>query len=193
MRFATVVSLVALFGAACQQSYPLSPTGAALEGERSSSQSVGVVGSVTGDGTYDAGTLVDFSVNALQNGDGSAKGGFRHRATLASGLVDVSGRVTCVAIDASTGRAWVGGVVTENHSTSPNFLTPIHQVGRDVWFRVLDDGEGRDAVDRSSFLGFEGGAGIITSAEYCAARIWPNTPPNTRTSPVTAGNIQVRP
>jgi membrane dipeptidase len=47
--------------------------------------------------------------------------------------------------------------------------------------------------DRTTFVGFEGGGGIQTSAEYCAAQIWPNNPPNDRTSPLSAGNIQIRP
>lgn len=39
-----------------------------------------------------------------------------------------------------------------------------------------------------SQLGFEGGAGIITSEEYCELMIWPAAPPH----PVTTGNISVR-
>jgi hypothetical protein len=58
-----------------------------------------------------------------------------------------------------------------------------------VWFRVLDGGEGHGAIDRTTFLGFEGGGGTITSAEYCAARIWPVA--NARTHAVIQGNIQV--
>jgi hypothetical protein len=103
--------------------------------------------------------------------------------------VDVHGRVTCVAVDSENHRAWVGGVVTENRS-DPDLQEAIHQPGRDVWFRVVDYGSGNDAQpDRTSFLGFEGAAGLITSAEYCAARIWPEE--DARTHPVTSGNIRV--
>jgi hypothetical protein len=46
-------------------------------------------------------------------------------------------------------------------------------------------------MDRTTFMGFEGGGGIITSEEYCDLQIWPDE--NARTSPVTQGDIQVRP
>jgi hypothetical protein len=95
-----------------------------------------------------------------------------------------------VAVDAGEGRAWIGGVVTQNNSTHPNFTTEIHDVGRDIWFRVLDSGEGSsEAPDRATFVGFEGGGGIITSQEYCEAQIWPAG--NARTVGQASGNIQV--
>ncbi|NIU75387.1 MAG: hypothetical protein GWN71_17950, partial [Gammaproteobacteria bacterium] len=49
----------------------------------------------------------------------------------------------------------------------PGFQEDVHQPGRDIWFRVVDYGEGENATqpDRSTFVGFEGDAGIITSAE----------------------------
>jgi hypothetical protein len=83
--------------------------------------------------------------------------------------------------------------VTENNSTDPNFQTAIHQVGRDVWFRVIDNGEGAkaSAADRSTVLGFTGAAGFQTSADYCAGKPWPAGDANT--FPVVDGNIQVRP
>ena len=64
--------------------------------------------------------------------------------------------------------------------------------GRDVWFRVLDGGEGAAAPpDRTTIFGFEGDRDVITSAEYCAARLWLDN--NANTHAVTRGNIQVRP
>ncbi len=56
----------------------------------------------------------------------------------------------------------------------------------------MDYGEGENATqpDRSTFVGFEGNAGIITSAEYCEEQIWPAG--DERTNPVTEGDIQVR-
>jgi hypothetical protein len=95
--------------------------------------------------------------------------------------------VTCLAVDAELGRAWVGGVITQNRSTNPAFTGSIHQVGHDIWFRVLDNGQGQDPADRTSFVGFEGI--IPTSEAYCEMRIWPDG--NARTWPVTQGNIQV--
>jgi hypothetical protein len=105
------------------------------------------------------------------------------------------GRATCAAIDPVTGRGWVGGVVTRNKSTHPGFTTPIHQVGRDVWFRVVDYGTGGvPQADRSSFFGFEGAAGILTSTAYCQARIWPGPPTDpvdARTNPLSVGDLKV--
>lgn len=154
----------------------------------------GVVASTTGGGHYlISGSLdVSFSFSAKQKSDGSANGHFRQSVVLSDQLIEFHGRVTCVAVDSVNQRAWVGGVVTANNSEHPSFTTEIHQPGKDVWFRVLDSGEGNGAEpDRSTFLGFEGGGGIITSQEYCDAMIWPDD--NERTSPVTQGNIQVRP
>jgi hypothetical protein len=148
--------------------------------------------SATGGGHYDiSGLIVQFAFSAVQQPNGAAAGQFHIMADEGEGLtVDVAGAVTCLAVDPVNHRAWIGAVVTRNTSTDPDLQTEIHQPGRDVWFRVLDDGEGAGAVDRTTFTGFEGAAGIITSAEYCAARLWPAS--NARTWPVT-GNISVRP
>jgi hypothetical protein len=89
-------------------------------------------------------------------------------------------------------RAWIGGVITENLSEHPSFQTARHQPGHDIWFRVLDTGEGADAPpDRTTFTGFEGDLEIPTSAAYCAMQPWAEG--DARTWPVTGGNIQVRP
>lgn len=153
----------------------------------------GVVVSTTGGGHYLIGGSLDvsFSFSAKQKADGSANGQFRQSVVLSDQLIEFHGSVTCVTVDSVNHRAWIGGVVTKNNSEHPSFTTDIHQPGRDVWFRVLDSGEGKGDPDRSTFLGFEGGGGIITSQEYCDIAIWPDD--NARTSPVTQGNIQVRP
>jgi hypothetical protein len=134
---------------------------------------------------------LDFAYNAKTHADGSASGQFRQFYESADGTVDFHGIVTCVTFDPVNNRAWIGGVVTQNNSTDPAAQTPIHQVGKDAWFRVVDDGEGNDAVDRTTILGFEGSAGIKTSPEYCAAQLW--RPNNANAWVVVAGNIQVRP
>ncbi len=136
---------------------------------------------------------VSFATLAIAGSHGFAFGRFRQSLIFQDLAVDFKGRVTCLAVDAENGRAWVGGVVTENNSEHPSFTTEIHQPGRDVWFRVLDTGPHNAEPDRSTFMGFEGAAGIITSQEYCDAQIWPNDPPNDRTNPVTSGNILVKP
>jgi len=106
--------------------------------------------------------------------------------------VDFRGEVIFVAVDSVNNRAWIGGIVTRNRSEHPSFIGEIHQPGRDVWFRVLDERRGfGSGMDRSTFLGFEGAGGIITSDKYCDAQIWPDD--NARTSPVIRGNIWVLP
>lgn len=169
------------------------PIGAALGGE---------IAATTGGGEYRISDtlLVKFSVAAVAADaeaagtllTGPARGQFRQSVVLDGQLIEFHGEAVCVTVDPVNHRAWIGGVVTHNNSEHPAFTTAIHQPGRDVWFRVLDLGEGAAAEpDRSTFLGFEGAAGIITSPEYCEAAIWPDD--NARTSPVTQGNIQVRP
>ena len=135
---------------------------------------------------------VVFSLNAKHKSDGTGNGQFRFSVELGGLPIDFHGEVICLTVDSVNGRAWIGGVVTQNNSEHPAFTDVIHEPGRDVWFRVLDSGEGDGSdMDRSTFLGFEGAGGIITSEDYCAAAIWPDD--NERTSPVIEGNIQVRP
>lgn len=147
----------------------------------------------SGGGYYDlAGLPVQFAFSATTNPGGAVSGQFHVFADEGGGLtIDVSGDVICMSEDPLNHRAWIGAVVSRNRSTDPDFQTDINQPGSDVWFRVLDGGEGGGAVDRSTFTGFRGAAGIQTSLEYCAARLWPDN--NARTWPVTSGNISVRP
>ncbi len=168
------------------------------------SKNTPVTAQSTGGGRYDlplAGESFPgkFSFSAMQFGDEGAGGQLRFvldledgiPGVIAGGMVEFHGDVTCVSVDREQGRAWVGGVITQNRSTQPDFRDDATtQVGKDIWFRVLDDGEGKGATDRTTFVGFEGGGGIITSQEYCEARIWPDG--NARTNPVVAGNIQVQ-
>lgn len=157
-----------------------------------------VLASAAGTGTSGGGNFLllntidaSFNFNAVPTGNGGAVGHFFQSFVFQGQLVEFRGTVTCVAADTDTGRAWIGGVVTENNSTHPNFTTPRTQPGRDVWFRVLDAGEGAGAnPDRTTIYGFEGDRGIITSEQYCAARLWLDG--NANTFPVTNGNIQVR-
>ena len=146
---------------------------------------------ITGGGWYllqDA-FETQFAFVAVQHGDGRASGSFHHRTEDSSGTIAFKAQVTCVAIDAANGRAWIAGVITRNESTSPAFNAEIHQPGHDIWFRVLDVEEGEEATDRTTFVGFESPA-IPTSASYCEQRIWPDG--NARTWPVTNGNVSVR-
>ena len=135
--------------------------------------------------------VAEFSFSAVQNSDGTASGRFRMVRYRAGFLVDFSGEVTCMAVDAVNNRAWIGGVVVANRSNDPNHTLDIHEPGDDVWFRVVDHGEGAGAPpDRSSVYGFKGAAGIDTSSQYCAAQLWPAGDANV--FELTEGNIQVR-
>ena len=139
----------------------------------------GVHESVTGGGQFVHPVFgtVTFAFTAQRMADGRVKGRFQQHQP-AFGFT-YKGDVTCFAVDPINHRAWIGGVVT--HSNDPD---PIALPGKDAWFRVLDPDEG---LDRSTFLGFEGGGGILTSAEYCERQIWPED--NARTWPVEHGTI----
>jgi hypothetical protein len=136
-------------------------------------------------GVYD----VQFAFTARQKGDGSASGEFHVVTLFEAGTFDITADVVCVSVDDVNGRAWIGGRVRRNDSTDPDYIDPITAPGADIWFRVLDSGEGSGAVDRSTFTGFRGSAGFLTSQDYCNGGPWPAD--NARTNPVTEGNIQV--
>jgi hypothetical protein len=131
---------------------------------------------------------VEFAFFAIEHKDGRVTGAFHHRTNDGLGLVDFEARVTCLAVDSELGRAWVGGVIIKNSSTSPDYTQPNQQPGHDIWFRVLEGDEDANQGSRSTFIGFEGA--IPSSAEYCATRPWPDN--NARTWPVTQGHIVVR-
>jgi hypothetical protein len=147
-----------------------------------------------GHGEYalDGTSGVHFSFNAVQRRDGTAHGHFRQVTDDGAGTIDIEGTVTCLSVDPVFARAWIGGVVKRNASTDPSYaLDPTTQPGQDVWFRVVDlDPAAVAGPDRSTFLGFAGSAGFLTSAAYCAGQPWPAD--NARTHPVTTGDIEVR-
>jgi hypothetical protein len=158
----------------------------------------GVVFSASGGGIVDLSALAGasdahFAFTAIQRGDGTAHGRFHQHRERNGLIVDFSGDVTCLTVDPLRHRARIGGVVTENNSTDPAFRTENHEIGDDVWFRVADGGEGKDAVDASTTYGFKPTL-VNTSAEYCALPFdglpWWN--PAT-TFPLESGNIQIRP
>lgn len=183
---------LALVLSACDASQD--PTGPALNPLFSAGSLV--TGHANGSGTFNIGAPgadIAFDLNALLRDDGSASGSVHYVTDLTEfGLatIEIRFNVTCLALDVALGRAWIGGVVTENNSTNELFATdPKRQPGRDVWFRVADNGNGGSGtLDRSTQLGFEGSTGIITSEEYCQARLWPAAPAH----PVTTGNISLR-
>lgn len=181
--------------AACDTSQPAEP-------DIAPSLTVGqqVVGHVNGEGSINVGVPMLFNMTALLRADGSAGGEAYHFASLGATFIEFRTRVTCVSFDPVNNRAWIGGVITENTSTDPVRMQPRNEVGRDIWWRVVDYGDGLSGtVDRSTFLGFTGDAGFQTSADYCAGQPWPgpnDTPPqpvDARTGPLLSGNISVKP
>ena len=155
---------------------------------------------VAGMGVVDLSTAgvgdMKFSFAATQAAGASARGIFWQYRERDGKTIEFLGYVTCLAVDPATGHAWIAGKILSNSSTDPAFrVDTLHMPGMDIWFRVVDYGEGPAATqpDRSTVFGFRGSAGIITSDEYCATRPWPNTPvPDARTFPLSAGNIEVR-
>src|SRR5436305_2862245 len=135
-----------------------------------------------------AGSLdVEFTFFAFQQPNGKFFGAFHEVTNDGVGNVEFYARVTCLAVDPVEHRAWIGGVITSNLSTSSDFTDEIHQPGHDVWFRILDSND-PNQPSRSTFMGFEGA--IPSSAAYCALRPW--APDNARTWPVTQGGLTVK-
>jgi hypothetical protein len=166
--------LLALAVAACSSetestapktSRPLAAPDAALNNS-------GVTRSAMGAGSVDltaanAG-FADFQFVAIAKANGEVMGHFSQKRTRNGLNIEFSGRVTCLTTDPNfPGRARIGGVVTENNSTDPAFMTENHRVGADVWFRVTDGQVGGDAADASTTYGFKPTL-VNTSAEYCA-------------------------
>ena len=158
----------------------------------------GVVAHASGGGVVDFSAVAGagnghFAFSATVKGDGSVVGHFRQRRERNGLIIDFKGIVTCLTVNSELHRARIAGVITENNSTDPAFLTENHQVGDDVWFRVEDGGEGTGAVDASTSYGFRPTL-VNTSLEYCALPFTglPAWNPAT-TFPLASGNIQVRP
>ena len=191
-RLMFAVTLVAIGG--CNgPAAPADVAGSSPGSETATGAAAGIAFSATGGGHHLLQNAFDtqFAFSAVAGPDRAA-GRFHQALTLEGQSVAFHGEVTCVSVDSVNRRAWVGGIITENSSAHPSFQTARHQVGKDIWFRVLDSGEGAAAPeDRITFLGFEGDAGFLTSAAYCAGQPWAEN--NARTWPVTSGNIQVRP
>lgn len=186
---------LALAAAACTTEHDGPTASRVVSGSRSENPAVEV--SVSGGGIIDlsAAGVGDayFAFNAVRKADGSVYGNFHERRERAGLTIEFVGVVTCVTVDPVLGRARVGGVITENRSTDPAFLTTNHEVGDDVWFRVQDGGEGSGTSDGSTVYGFKPTL-VNTSLEYCALPFtglpWWN--PAT-TFPLRSGNIQIRP
>lgn len=186
------IPLLAVVLAACstasEPSAPFIATSAALN------NGLGVELLVNGAGLVD---LPDpfgdmkFQFVANRRTDGTANGHFYFSRQNPDGLIEFEGDVTCVTSDPNfPGRARVGGIVTENNSTSPGSLSTNHQVGDDVWFRVQDNGVDGSVADRVTVLGF---APVLvnTSEEYCALTFADGPFWSASIFPVVNGTIRV--
>ena len=186
---ATFVLSLAFALTGCQT--PLSPGregGGILNAGPQASQ--GVQTRTTGGGHYTIPGDIDleFAFSALLLPNGRAEGNFHHRGQADGALIDFRAAVTCLSVDALNHRAWIGGIITENRSTHPQFTTAVHQVGHDIWFRVQDNGAGLadTTPDVTTIVGFEG---VIPSSQaYCDTMPW-------RTNNVwpVKGNLTVSP
>lgn len=155
----------------------------------------GVAATVTGGGKFDVnitgGSIGTFGFSAVGRDYSGASGQLHFQLEFQGQHVEFQGVVTCVSVDRTEGRAWIGGVVTQNRSEHPSYTTERTQPGRDIWFRILDNGTGGDsAPDRTTFVGFEGDRGIITSEEYCQVQPWVDG--NAGTWAVIEGDVTLR-
>ena len=157
---------------------------AILAGTVSASEGVSAAANGGGHFLFSGFLDVQFGFSAVAKDDGSAQGSFHQSYTLEGLTTSYWGTVTCLSVDTVNHRAWIGGVLTKVESDDGG----ARLVGEDVWFRVLDSGEGQDTADRSTVFGFT--PLFESSAAYCAGRPWPAD--NARTWPVIAGNIDVR-
>jgi hypothetical protein len=193
MRRSWSFTLLLLSGVACDGAATTEIASLSAVGDPSFNAAEGVVLSATGGGHYLLQSAFDvkFAFSSHLTADGKALGRFHQRLEDEGVVIDFSGEVTCMAVDPPNNRAWIGGVITENRSTDPAFGGEIFQPGHDVWFRVVDYGEGGNASqpDRTTFLGFENNPTIKSSEQYCSEKPWPEG--DARTWPVTEGNIQV--
>lgn len=178
--------------AGCEPARPLAPVSAALSETQGNPTPDVPHTSARGGGHYTiAGLEVQFEFAAEGHG-GAAAGTFHHRTVEPNGaVIAFVGTVSCLTVDPVNHRAWIGGTITSNGSTDPAFMNAINAPGQDIWFRVLDSDQGPEVADRTSFVGFKGSGGILTSAEYCATAPW--LADNARTNALTKGQLWVRP
>jgi hypothetical protein len=125
--------------------------------------------------------LTTFSYNAVARADGTAHGEYQYHFRAADFFIH--GTVTCASTSGNAG--WVGGVIDRIVSGDP---ADQSLVGTEIWWRVVDNGEGADnAADLTTSLLFAVPGLPITAASWCRDQ-------NVRgvLRDVLDGNIQVR-
>lgn len=125
--------------------------------------------------------LTTFSYSAVGHADGTASGEYQYDFRAAGFFIH--GTVTCVSVAANQG--WVGGLIDKIVSPDP---ADQALVGTEIWWRVLDNGEGSNSArDLTTSLLFAVPGLPITAASWCRDQ-------NVRgvLREVLDGNIQVR-
>jgi hypothetical protein len=142
------------------------PTGIATADVARMSITSGIVTRVVGSGHImrDLGAgeeLTTFSYSALARADGTAEGEYQYDFRAAG--FSIHGSVTCVTVAGNQG--WVGAVIDKVSSPDPEDQA---LVGTEVWWRVIDNGQGEaDPADRSTSLLFAIPGLPVTSASWC--------------------------
>ncbi|HYC33241.1 MAG TPA: hypothetical protein VEB59_13205 [Gemmatimonadales bacterium] len=149
------------------------------------SLAAGGVVRATGSGTHlrvgtEGEELTTFAFSAVRGPDGGATGQWEYRFRVAG--FRVHGRVTCLSVAGN--QAWIGGVVEKVVTDDPAFESLL---GLEMWWRSVDNGEGRGAApDVTTGLGF-GFEGVpITAESWCR-----DQPLTLVARDVATGNIQI--
>ncbi len=126
-----------------------------------------VAGMTFGRGIAKGPADMTFKFNVTVYEDASVDGTFSYSANSAAGTLDIEADVVCATLDNDAGRAWVGGKVTRNGSTDPQFSG---QPGTEIWMRALD----RNAQQMQPLVsGPLMAAGTIKNAsDYCSKKPW---------------------
>jgi hypothetical protein len=195
----TLILTATLLPIACEKTSDVSGPGPGSESAFSTGAN-GVSAIVSGAGHFIDNQNPDiawkFALTAVQRDPSGEADGTYHFAGSLDGLaIEFRARVTCMIADPETGRAWIGGVVTDNNSEVPSFRDgAIFQVGQPTWMRVADYGEGENAPepDRTTRIFFTGSGGFQSAEEFCVSGFWPIVDGVQRiTSTLLSGHIQV--
>lgn len=110
-------------------------------------------------GTVTALTL--FFFDSERKADGTTTGSYFYNFQAAG--FSVQGPVTCISTAGN--QAWIGGVVESIDSPAPE---DQELVGRDIWWRSIDNGQGDNAaLDITTGLGFAFPGSTITAESWC--------------------------
>jgi len=178
------VAFLALALVACTSEAPTAPDSALLgpdpvAGEASFAAG-GATHVVTGKGTLwvpdPQNEYINIAFDARVMPDGSARGHWHHQFRSRSPNGRIFVEVTCLTVVGN--QAWMAGYAIQAGAES--------NIGRPFGLRVVDNGEGNDAVDQMTRTIWPGGVGDGPS-DYCT-----RMPTNHPLWPLAGGNVQVR-